>query len=158
MMMRRTLLGASGAALLGMTCSRAAENISQFGLQSCPDRSFSLPSRRVDGNYSVVRMTGKSYQDPTQPGSEVYRLYRDDEVLSHYRVKIVNAQPCRLAVEYSTLLDKESRSDSAMAQARERAGIVARLILQGTSSTPTFPALWVEHRYPGQPPDTLWSR
>lgn len=157
MIVRRSLLTAACAGLLGMTCTRAAENVSQFGLRDCPHESFSMPDRRGDGSYSVVRVPSKSNRDLTEPGSEVYRLYHDDLVLAYYRVRLVQGRSCRLAVEYS-LLDKASRSDSALTQERQRAGVVARLVLQGTSNTPQFPALWVERREPGNPPDMSWNQ
>jgi hypothetical protein len=142
--------------LLGTTCGKTATFVHAFALRRCPEQTFVMPERMLDGAYSLVRTD--EGRDVFDPSSQLYTLYHDDQVVTNFRVQLVRDKTCRVEVRHTFMLGDSALNSRRQQEGAEGAGIVARLLLQGTSSTPILPALWVEHRETGPPPDTLWNQ
>jgi hypothetical protein len=144
-------------ALLAATCGRVATEVHAFALRNCPEETFTWPNRRSADTYAVAHEADHS-RTVRESGSELYKLYHDGEVVSHFRVRLERGETCQLRVEYGYVLGDSALNSRRRTEGTEWAGIVARLLLQGTSGTPVVPAQWVERREAGGPPDTLWNR
>jgi hypothetical protein len=154
--LKRPAVSVGWLLLLGTTCGKLATFVHAFALRRCPEQAFDMPERMLDGAYSLVRTD--EGRDVYDPGSELYTLHHDDQVVTDFRVRLVRDETCRVEVRHTFMLGDSALNSRRRKEGAEGAGIVARLLFQGTSSTPIFPAQWIEHRETGLPPDSLWNR
>ncbi len=121
----------------------------QYELEACPDSAYSLPLTVENGPYRLERAP----HDPQGcPAFTAYRLFEKTRIRSGAWVRLDRRTPCSLLVATSYLSAGPVISfvgagkPKEWVERRERPlmDVIARLVMQGSTAIPRFPAVRLE--------------